>query len=179
MDGATKTGVSVFLMDEGVDSGPVLLQRETDVRPDETYGELKARLSVIGAELLCDTFKRIRSLPSIPQDDTRATYAHKIEKAERLIDWSKPARNVVNLVRALSPRPLAYTHFRDKRVEIYRAKEEELKASPGRIIPQKRLLVGTSEGGVEILSLKVEGKSVMSGQDFINGYRPQEEDYFH
>lgn len=180
MEGATKTGVSIFLMDEGIDSGPILLQKETEIKPEESFGELKARLSFIGAELLCDTLKRIRSLKPIPQDDTKATYAYKIQKEERLIDWGKPAKDIVNLIRALSPIPSAYTRFRGKRVEIYQAREREIEVSPGLIISKSRsLVIGALKGGVEVIRLKVEGKSVISGGDFINGYSPRQEEHFY
>ncbi len=180
MEGATKTGVSVFLMDEGIDSGPILLQKETEIKPEETFGELRTRLSLIGAELLCDALKGIESLKPIPQDDSRATYAHKLQKEERLIDWKKPAKDIVNLIRALSPTPLAYTRFREKRVEIYQARERDIMGTPGLIIPERgSLVIGALKGGVEVLRLKVEGRSIISGRDFINGYRPKQEEHFY
>lgn len=188
--GETKTGVTTFFLDARVDTGSIILQEETPIGSEETYGELSARLADLGSRMLVETVRSIASGTVQPsfQDDRWASPAPKIGKEEWRIDWSKPATEIVNLIRALSPLPGAYTFFRGKRMEIYRARAREACVAepgsaatdaqglgePGEMFARaKNLIVAAGEASLEILELKPEGKKMMAGVDFINGYRPQ------
>ena len=170
------SGVTVFLMDEGMDTGPILLQRAVRIGEDETAGELEERLAQVGAELIVDTVEgylrgEIRPKPQ-PEE---GILAPKIREEDTRIPWSKTARQIHNLVRGLSPTPGAYTTFRGKRIKVYRTRPSgsEGDAEPGTILSTRRkLLVATGGGTLEILVLKPEGKREMRGVDFLNGYRP-------
>lgn len=170
------TGVTTFLIDEGMDTGPILLQRAVRIGEDETAGELEARLARLGAELILETVEGYLGggIRPKPQPE-KGTLAPKIREEDARIPWGEPARAIHNLVRGLNPAPGAYTTFRGRRVKVYRTRPlpEPVPGSPGEIIPhRKRLLVATGEGTLEILSLKPEGKREISGVDFLNGYRP-------
>ena len=170
------TGVTIMLMDEGMDTGPILMQRAVEIGEDETGGELEERLAALGAELIVPAIEgylegRIRPKPQ-PEG---GTLAPKIKEEHTRIDWGRSAREIHDLVRALNPSPLAYTTFRGKRVKLVRTALADVESGggPGEILRhRKRLLVATGEGVLEILSLRPEGKREISGLDFINGYRP-------
>ena len=176
------SGVTVFLMDEGMDTGPILLQRAVRVGEDETAGELEERLARLGADLIVETVEgylrgEIRPKPQ-PKE---GTLAPKIREEDTRIPWSKTARQIHNLVRGLSPTPGAYTTFRGKRIKVYRTRPSgsEGDAEPGTILSTRRkLLVATGGGTLEILVLKPEGKREMRGVDFLNGYRPSPGEQF-
>ncbi|MCK4352769.1 methionyl-tRNA formyltransferase [candidate division WOR-3 bacterium] len=189
INGEKKTGVTTFIMDEKLDHGDILLQKEVEIDESETFGELETKLSKIGAELLLETINKFNKLKPIPQSDSIATYAPKISKELRLIDWQKGATEIVNLIRALSPKPVAYTNFRGKRLEILSAKVAEplpdgqqagfrVRGQPGRIEKAKEtLIIGTGSGCIEIKLLKPEAKSTQTALDFINGYHPKVGDF--
>lgn len=178
MAGATRTGVSIFLMEKKVDAGPILAQTPLEILPEEDYGALAERLSRVGAELLVETLNlwaegRVRPQP---QDPTQASYAPRLKPEELLIDWREDARRIRDLIRALSPRPMARTVFRGRTVAIRSAREAQLssKEPPGTILPDgASLIVATGRGGLEVLWLKPEARRLMTGADFRNGYRPQ------
>lgn len=112
--GETVTGITIMRMEAGLDTGPMLLQRSLAIGEDDTAGSLRAELADLGGRLLVDALDKLRqgSLPLVPQDDGRASYAKKIDKAEGLIDWTKPAREVHNQVRAMTPHPGAFFFWR-------------------------------------------------------------------
>ncbi|MEO0107759.1 MAG: methionyl-tRNA formyltransferase [candidate division WOR-3 bacterium] len=174
MSGEETTGVSLFLMNESIDSGDLVAQERVRLGPDETAGELASRLAQVGAELLERTLPAVEQgfCSPIPQDPAQATYAPKIDKRERLIDWSQDATRIHNLVRALAPTPGAYTFFRGDRLAILRtARLDADNLGPGRLIPGKRLLCGTGQGTVELSLVRPAGGRIMKGSEFSNGRR--------
>jgi len=183
--GETKTGVTTFFLDARVDTGSIILQKEIPIGSEETYGELSERLAALGAEMLVETIESIGAgtFRTAFQDDGQASPAPKISKEECRIDWSKSAAEIVNTIRALSPVPGAYTFFRNRRFEIFRARASKAglpgtgaskPGNPGAVIARtKSLIVAAGGASLEILKLKPEGKKLMTGADFINGYRPQ------
>jgi|UniRef100_A0A7V3V091 methionyl-tRNA formyltransferase len=183
MDGCEKTGVTVFQIDAGIDTGDILKQLEIPVGPDETAGELTQRLAVAGADLLCQTLQQLQSntVCRQPQNPALATSAPKIAKSERWINWNKPAPAIHNLIRALSPFPGALAKFRGRPLLIVRSRllPASISAPPGTIIrEQQNLTVATANGLIQILQLKPAGGKLISGTDFINGYRPQPNERF-
>ena len=177
MDGATETGVSVFLLEPTVDTGPVLIRRAVFIGPEETAGELLDRLAPIGAELLLqavDGYAAGTLVPE-PQDDVEASPAPKITPEETRIDWSAPAVDVVNRIRGLSPKPGAWTTFRGKRLLLHRARVVPGGEVPGRVISPNdgAFTVAASTGAVALLEVQPEGKRPMSVEEFVRGYRPE------
>jgi len=175
INGERETGVTTFLMDEGMDTGPILLQRRTEIGPEETFGELEERLSRLGAELAVETVEKLwrGEIEPKPQPPN-GTLAPKLHKEDGRIRWEWEARRIHNLVRGLSPRPGAFTTWQGELVKILRTKvvEEGAKpAAPGCLLPRRdRLLVATGSGILEVLELQPAGCRCLSGRDFLNGY---------
>lgn len=176
INGETETGVTTFLMDEGMDTGPILLQRRIEIGPDETAGELEERLSQLGAELAVETVERfwrgeIEPKPQPPN----GPLAPKIHREDGRIRWEWTAQRIHNLVRGLSPKPGAFTSWHGEHVKILRTKvvegEGRKNAPPGAVLSRRdKLVVATGAGFLEILELQPAGCRVISGRDFINGY---------
>ncbi len=178
LNGERVTGVTTFLMDEGMDTGPILLQREVEIGPDETRGELEARLAQVGAELIEETVAGLASGMIDPKPQPKeGTLAPRLKKEQGRIDWGWPAERVHNWVRGMHPWPGAFTTFRGRHLKLHRSR---LVASPcqtlppGTILPdQGALQVACGQGAVELVEVQPEGKRRMSGRDFLNGYRPR------
>lgn len=175
MQGARRTGVSVIAMARAVDAGDVVAQAATDVEPDETFGELSDRLSDLGVRLLLESLQLAESgsLARITQDPEGATVAPKIQKSDRVIDWSRTAGQVHDTVRGLSPDPGAVTRFRGRQLLLLRTRIAAGAAEPGLLVTDAgSLKVGTGAGLVELLELRPEGGKTQTGRAFINGHRP-------
>jgi len=175
--GMTRTGVTTILMDAGLDTGPVILQRAVEIEPEDDAGSLGARLADVGAELLVGTVDMLASAPVAPikQDEELATLAPKFQAADRVLDWANPATVLVNLVRALSPDPAAATVFRDEVLKILKAEAVEASGEPGVIVEVSKggFVVATATGGFSPVTLAPAGRRAMSAQDFVNGHRPR------
>jgi methionyl-tRNA formyltransferase len=175
MAGESQTGVTVFLMNEKLDQGDVLMQRSLSIAPNETCGELSDRLAELSAEMLRLALPMAATgrYSAIPQDSSLASYAHKIIKEERLINWDWPARQVHNLIRALSPIPAAYTFFRGKRLEILGSECADQRAGAPEELQTEghQLFCGTGSGCVLLTRVKPEGGRLITALDLLNGYR--------
>ena len=175
MRGETVTGITSMLMDKGLDTGDMLIRRETDIGHTETAGELFRRLSEIGAEVLVETLTGLANKTLIPlkQDESRATYAPPISKQQCLIDWSLPATQIHNLIRGIAPFLSAYTQLNAKRLKILSAyPAKNMPNAPGRVIQSdSRLIVACGEQtALELLTVQAEGKSPLPVTDFLRGY---------
>ncbi len=179
MNGETETGITIMKMDEGLDTGPVALQRRTPIPPDMTGGELTEALALLGAEAIVEGMSKLEegSLTLTEQDDLRATYAPKLEDKERVIRWGEKVRRVHDLIRALTPHIGARTFHpdRDGPIKVLRSRifsENLREADPGTILPAKAaILVCCGAGILEILELQASGSRVLSAQDFLRGNR--------
>lgn len=175
--GMTQTGVTTILMDAGLDSGPVILQRRVEIEPDDDAGSLGARLAEIGADLLVDTIDMLSAGPiaPIPQDEQLVSLAPKLYPGDRMLDWANPAIVLVNLVRALSPEPAATTVLRGEGLKILRAEAVEGAGEPGTIVEvsKRGFVIATEDGGFCPVRLAPAGRRVMSAEDFVNGHRPK------
>jgi methionyl-tRNA formyltransferase len=176
--GLDRTGVTTMIMDKGLDTGPVILQREEPISPDDDAGTLGARLAAIGAELLVQTIDMLAAGPVAPQpqDPSLATLAPKFGPADRVLDWTNPAALLVNLVRALAPEPAATTWFREEGLKIFRAEAVRgITGEPGRVVEvaKEGFVVATADGGFLPLVVAPAGKRAMSVMDFVNGHRPE------
>jgi methionyl-tRNA formyltransferase len=179
-NGEQVTGVTSMQLAEGLDTGPVLLQRELAIGGDDTAAQLSPRLASAGAELMIETLRQLeaRTLQAQPQDDSKATLAPLLKKEDGRIDFARSAQVIYNRLRGFTPWPGAFTSFRSKQLGIARARAlapgEDL-VPPGRIrILDKRLLAGCGQDtSLELLEVQPEGKRSISAVEFINGYRLQ------
>ena len=139
--GERETGVCTMQMDEGLDTGPVLLERRTAIGPDETAGELAGRLSAMGAELLVETLARLDALEPRAQDEALATHAPLLRKSDGVLDWAAPARAVHDRVRGTNPWPGGQTRFRGAPLKVWRTRLVEGAAgevAPGTVVEARR-----------------------------------------
>jgi len=177
IEGDEVTGVTIIQMDEGMDTGPILHRVETRIKPQERAGELSKRLAELGAQALKETLMRLKrgELKATPQPEDGVTLAPMINKELASIDWSKPARRVVNVIRGLHPQPCAHTLLAGKRLKIHRARvssESDKLAEAGTVIAAKdSLVVAAGEGSVELVEVQPEGKRVMNIKAFLRGHR--------
>lgn len=172
--GEAETGVTTMKMDAGLDTGDILLQRSTPIRPDETAVELMSGLSQIGAELLSETLKDLASIAPRKQDESGASLAPILKKEDGLIDWAMPAVDIERRVRGFQPFPTSYTFHGDHRLTIWKADtiESDLPSTPGSIIESSgdRLVVRCGSGSaLSIQDIQPEGKRRMPVRDFLNG----------
>jgi methionyl-tRNA formyltransferase len=175
--GETVTGVTTMRIDAGLDTGDILLQRETPIGPEETAIELSERLAVMGAELLLETLRGLEAGTIVPrpQDHTQASYAPLLTKQDGRIDWTRPAEEIYNRIRGFVPWPGAWTMFRGKLLHIWKARRAGPDGGPpGSLHKEANRLMAVCGDGVllELLEVQIEGKGRISAQDFVHGYRP-------
>lgn len=179
--GEATTGVTTMRMELGLDSGPVLLQEEVEIGPEETAAELSPRLAEVGARLILRTLERLEAgdLEAIPQDDGRATYAPRIAKEAGRVSWSLPARTLADRLRAFTPWPGLSAELSGAPVKIVRARalpQEASDAAPGTVVAvstgaEGALHVACGEGVLALLELQRPGRRALSAADFANGER--------
>jgi methionyl-tRNA formyltransferase len=179
-NGETRTGVTTMRIDAGLDTGDILLARDTEIGPEETAVDLSARLAALGADLLIETLGGIEAGRVVPhkQDPAQATLAPILKKENGLIDWNRPAGALHNQIRAMQPWPGAYTAFRGQTLHIWRARVAEASrpAPPGRLLRLRPVTIACGEGGLELLEMQLEGRRRMPAADFANGHRLTEND---
>lgn len=170
--GERETGITTFQMDAGMDTGPILLQRATAIGPEETAGELGARLATLGAEVLLETLDRLDTLAPEPQDAGAATLAPRLRKEDGLLDWTQPAASLVARVRGLNPWPGAATAGPGGRLVLWRARAIAGRGEPGALaLADGRLVVGTGAGLLEPLEVQPENRRPMSWNAYLRGAR--------
>ncbi len=182
LEGDEVTGVTVMLMDEGLDTGPVLAGAETSVGPEEDAGTLGARLAALGAPLVIETLRELErgSVEPVSQDHSAATYAPKLLPEERTIDWTQAPDAIVRRVRALAPEPGAVTTFRHGRLKVLRA-EPKVVGDRVNLDPPVPGRLGTDEDGtptvdarwdvVRLLDVAPAGRKQMTGAEWARGAR--------
>lgn len=171
INGEKRSGVTIMQMAEGLDTGDMLLVRETEIGTDETAGELFDRIALLGADALMEALENIDSLTPVRQDDSLACWASPLKKSDGEIDWDKSAKSVYSLIRGVSPWPGAYTIFGEKRLKIHRARLCDMNGEPRRILDDERLIIGCGSGSIELIEVQLEGAKRMSAADFIRGRR--------
>jgi methionyl-tRNA formyltransferase len=181
--GESTSGVTTMLMDEGLDTGPVILQRATPIGDEETAPELLERLSHLGAELLGETLSQLDSVVPRPQVEAEATHAPILKREDGLINWTFDAPDIARRVRGFQPWPNAYTTHEGRRLILWRAAQLPAEATdtsfdtrpaPGRIVEARGDELTVACGGGTLLrvhELQLEGKQRMRARDFINGMR--------
>ena len=180
LSGDKETGISIMQMNEGLDTGDVLLTQKHLISNNETSQSLTESLSSIGAELILETLDRLNELPAIPQNNDDATYAKKISKVEAQIDWSQSAENISLMIRAFNPRPIAKTNakakqFEKKVIRIIEAETVQYESSktPGTIVELGKGIcyVATGNGILNLIKVQLTGKNKVSINDFNNAYQ--------
>ena len=179
MNGETETGVTIMKMDEGLDTGPVALQRPISIPPDMTGGELTQSLAGLGAKAIVESMSRLAEnrLTFTEQDNEHATYAPKLEDEERVIQWGEGVRRVHDLIRALTPHIGARTFHPSLQgpIKVLRSRifsDKVREAEPGVISPAKEaILVSCGEGVLEVLELQVAGSRAIPARDYLRGNR--------
>lgn len=172
--GDRETGITVMYMDEGLDTGDILLQRTIDILPADTGGSLHDRLATIAPEALLDSLKLLANgkAPRSPQDNTLATYAPKLKREDGKIDWSEPAKVIERKIRAFDPWPGAFMKFDGRNLKIFSAATVDLHGKPGEILrSEKELVVAAGEGALSLGDVQLEGKRRMTAAEFLRGHR--------
>ena len=168
MAGDEKTGVCIMRMEAGLDTGPVLLRKETFIGATETTAELHDRLSILGAAVIVDALEGLPDLSATPQPEVGVTYAHKIDKSEAQIDWRRPAEEVDRLIRGLSPFPGAWFEHEGVRIKALGATLGAGDGQPGETL-NDGLLVACGQGAVQLTRLQRAGKSAQDIDVFQRG----------
>jgi methionyl-tRNA formyltransferase len=180
--GETITGVTTMRIDAGLDTGDILLQSEESINPEDTAATLAPRLAQTGAELMISTLAGLKngSITPQPQDNTQATLAPILTRDDGFVDFSRTAIDTWNRLRGFEPWPGAFTKFRGKTLHVHAAHPapEVAVVAPAHFTVQNdRLLLGFAHGSaLDVVELQLEGKKRMSARDFINGYRPRNEE---
>ena len=167
MAGDVETGVCIMQMDAGLDTGPVLMRAATPIGASDTTGDLHDRLAMMGGELIVETLARLDALEAEAQPDTGVTYASKIDKAEARVDWTRPAAEVDQLIRGLSPFPGAWCDIGDERVKLLRSTVTDGAGAPGTHLGGFEVACG--DGAVQILQAQRPGKRAMPVAEVLRG----------
>ena len=184
-NGESVTGVTTMRIDAGLDTGDILMQREISIAAEDTAETLGPKLASIGADLMVETLRGLDNgqVHPTPQDHSLATLAPILKKEDGRMDFARTAKDLFNRLRGFQPWPGAFTTFKGKTLQVYRAQplQHALKLTPGEVAAEgMRLFVGCGRNkdkdadmALELIEVQLEGKRRMSAQEFINGYRPQ------
>src|SRR5207249_4951925 len=171
--GDPETGITVMYMDEGLDTGDILLQRRIDIRSNDTGGSLHERLAQIAPDALLHSLRLFveGSAPRIPQDNSLASYARKLKREEGKIDWSEPADAIERKIRAFNPWPGASMKIERQTLKIFSASIVDLSGKPGEILGSgKELVIAAGERALSLEEVQLEGKRRMSATEFLRGH---------
>jgi len=175
INGESTTGITIMQMDEGMDTGGILVQESIPIGQRDTAGDLTEKLSELGSWLIVDTLSRIETagLTAKPQDNGKASMAPLLKKEDGQIDWTMSARDIHNRVRGLFPWPGAHAYLDGKLIKILVTDVSEGSGDPGTLYEQDRdgLAIGTGNGMLRIVGIQPEGKKAMSAAEFLRGHR--------
>jgi methionyl-tRNA formyltransferase len=178
LNGDRETGVTCFVIEKGMDTGPVLTERRASIGPEETAGELLARLAALGAPALVEAVRGLvdGTLEPQPQDHDAASYAPKITPDDAALDWRLPAARLHDAVRAFNPMPGAHTTLAGERLKVHRARvvAQAPDAAPGTVVAAgpDGVLVACGQQALRLDEVQPAGRGRMSAAAFANGYRP-------
>jgi len=188
--GETETGVTVIRMTPRIDAGAIIASATTKIGPDETAGELEKRLALLGASLVAHVVRALAAGPIalLPQDKTKVSRAPKLHKEDGLIDWSRPAQAIHDLVRAMQPWPAAHTTWQPGspvpgdpvRIIVHRTQPAGGQGAPGEVLEAAgdRLVVAAGDRAVALLAIQLPGKKTLTAAEFLRGHRVQQGDRF-
>mgnify|MGYP001295098370 CR=1 FL=1 len=178
MEGDKKTGVSIMRVEEKLDSGPVMAFQEIEINKSSTYGEIEEKLAEMGADLLIDSLKKIKTgnQKFVDQIHSKATYAKKIKKEEAKINWYLNADQVIAQIHGLNPSPGAWFKFEKERIKVWKAKKILINGSPGKVLDEN-LTIGCKTNSIQILEIQREGKKKQTTKDFLLGKKIDKNSY--
>ncbi len=171
--GDRETGITVMYMDQGLDTGDILLQHKLDILPTDTGGSLHERLAQIAPEALLESLQMLEknSAPRIPQDNAHTTSAPKLKREHGRIDWSEPAKVIERKIRAFNPWPGAFMQISGQNLKIFSAAVVDLSGESGEILrSEKELVVAAGKGAVSLDEVQLEGKRRMTATEFLRGH---------
>ena len=171
--GDSQTGITVMYMDEGLDTGDILLERTIDIRRDESGRSLHDRLAEMAPDALLDSLGLLGtgSAPRLPQDNSVATYAPKLKRQDGRIDWAEPAEVIERKIRAFNPWPGAFMTIDGRNLKIFSASTVDLNGKPGEILrSEKELVIAAGKGALSLGDVQLEGKRRMSAAEFLRGH---------
>lgn len=174
INGDTETGVTIMKMDEGLDTGPILVQKMTEIDPDDTYTILDNKLAEIGLQALLGAISSYidGSITLKQQDDAEATLCKQLDREAGKISWNKPCIEIYNLYRGLTPWPGIWTKWNNKRLKLIKIKPSDKNIKPGEVFSENsKIYIGCKTNSVEVIELQLEGKRVMQAKEFLNGYK--------
>jgi methionyl-tRNA formyltransferase len=175
--GENITGVTTMRLDATLDTGDILLQKEAAISPEDTSETVSPRLAAMGAELMVETLRGLEAgtLPGRPQDHSQATYAPILKKEDGRMDFHRPAMEVYNRLRGFQPWPGAYTRFRGKILNVWRARPAQRALPEGELVVEDpEVMVGCGgNSALELLEVQPEGKKRIAVKDFVHGYHPR------
>lgn len=182
--GDTETGVTIMRVVKALDAGPMLADTRRPIGPDETSEDVERDLARLGASLLVTTLDDLArgAVTEAPQDEARATYAHRISKEDGLINWEEPARRIHNQIRGLHPWPHAFTFLNESRLIVLKSSVPDRLVDdvPGTIVAARgnELRIATGNGALDVIQLQAEGKRPMAPREFLAGHRLEPGDRF-
>ena len=174
INGDKKTGVTIMQTDVGVDTGDILLQEEVEISPTETAGELFEKLSNLGASIIVSALDKIErgEITPVKQNESLASHVKMLSKSDGVIDFSKSAIEINNLIRGLNPWPIAYTYLGDKTLKVYRAEVCSQNGEVGTVLSTDNgLVIGCKENSIKLLEVQLEGSKKMPIKDFLLGHK--------
>jgi methionyl-tRNA formyltransferase len=174
LNGERETGITIMLMDAGMDTGPILTQQSIAIAPDDDAERLERKLSLLGATLLGETLPRWIAGDITPQaqDAVLATYTRLITKQDGQIHWAEPGEHIVRMIRAYAPWPGAYTTWRGQPLRIIEAHASAQPGVPGTVsVRDNQMLIGTGYGSIQVERLQLAGKRAMNADEFLRGQR--------
>lgn len=176
LNGDEKTGVTIMKMDENLDTGPILLQKEIAINNSDTSESLFEKLSILGGDILIPTIKDYinNKIQAIPQDDSKSSYVGMLKKEDGHIGWNKTATEIERFIRAMHSWPGAFAKYNDLIIKIIQTEHEPIKINnhkPGTIfLHNNDLLIQCAKDALKIITLQISGKKIMTAQEFINGH---------
>lgn len=170
--GDAETGVTIMRMEAGLDTGPMLLAEALEIGVDETAATLHDKLAALGGRLIVDALSRLDALPPVPQPEEGVTYAHKIDKAEAAIDWTKPAAEIEHRIRAFDPFPGCTAQLGDSTIKLWRAQPATGSGQPGEIlaVAPDGIAVACGEGALRLVELQKPGGRRLASAEFLPGF---------
>jgi methionyl-tRNA formyltransferase len=171
--GDRETGITVMHMDEGLDTGDILLQRKIDIQATDTGGSLHDRLAEIAPEALLEALSLLAggTAARVTQDQQLATYAPKLNREAGRINWNEPAALIERKIRAYNPWPGAFTELENQKLKIFSAAIVDLRGKPGEILRRDtEFVIATSDGALSLIEIQLEGKRRMRAAEFLRGH---------
>jgi methionyl-tRNA formyltransferase len=172
--GDCETGITAMYMNEGLDTGDILLQRSVEILPNDTGGSLHERLAQIALQALLESLRLVAAgnAPRIAQDNAYATYAPKLKREHGLIDWSESAEAIERKIRAYNPWPGAFMKVDHQNLKVFSASVVDLNGQAGEVLrSDEDLIVATGKGALSVAEVQLEGKRRMSAAEFLRGHR--------